>query len=327
VLPALKAAIEQPLMVAGMRQYLSCSIGVAYLGVDGDDADTLIRNADTAMFDAKRMGRHTWRRYSPGLHDVALARLAVVSRLTEEALEDELELHYQTQHDGRDGRAVAVEALLRWPSGPGDLSQPNVLVPLLEETGAIVAVGRWVLRQACRDQARIAHIIGRAACVSVNISAYQLIHGDLVGVVRATLEETGTDPRHLELELTETAFMHEPERAIETLRQLKAMGVTIALDDFGTGYSNLNYLSRMPIDKLKIDRSFVSRLPLDATDAALCDSILFLARSLALTVIAEGVETDTQRRWLLEHGCTSMQGYLFARPQPLDMLVRVPSTA
>ncbi|WP_250625674.1 bifunctional diguanylate cyclase/phosphodiesterase [Pinirhizobacter soli] len=322
VIPALKAAIERPLMVAGMQQHLSCSIGVAYLGIDGDDANTLIRNADTAMYHAKRMGRHTWRRYSAALHDTALARLAVVSRLTEEALDDELELHYQTQHRGVQSEVFGVEALLRWPSGPGELSRPNVLVPLLEETGSIVNVGRWVLRQACRDQAAISSIMGHPVCMAVNLSAFQLAHDDLIGLVRDVLDETGVEPRYLELELTESAFLTEPERAIETLRKIKALGVTIALDDFGTGFSSLNYLSRMPIDKLKIDRSFVSKLPHDRTDGALCESILFLANSLDLLVIAEGVETSAQRRWLLDHGCQAMQGFLFAKPLPLDQLQR-----
>jgi len=326
VIPALKAAIERPLMVAGMQQHLSCSIGVAYLGVDGDDAGTLIRNADTAMYHAKRMGRHTWRRYSAALHDTALARLAVVSRLTEEALDDELELHYQTQHRGVQSEVFGVEALLRWPSGPGELSRPNVLVPLLEETGSIVNVGRWVLRKACRDQAAISSIMGHPVCMAVNLSAFQLAHDDLIGLVRDVLDETGMEPRYLELELTESAFLTEPERAIETLRKIKAFGVTIALDDFGTGFSSLNYLSRMPIDKLKIDRSFVSKLPHDRTDGALCESILFLANSLDLQVIAEGVETSAQRRWLLDHGCQAMQGFLFAKPLPLDQLQRAAYT-
>ncbi|HEY4145423.1 sensor domain-containing protein [Pinirhizobacter sp.] len=326
VIPALKAAIERPLMVAGMQQHLSCSIGVAYLGMDGDDADTLIRNADTAMYHAKRMGRHTWRRYSAALHDTALARLAVVSRLTEEALDDELELHYQSQHRGVQSEVFGVEALLRWPSGPGELSRPNVLVPLLEETGAIVNVGRWVLRQACRDQAAISSIMGHPVCMAVNLSAFQLAHDDLIGLVRDVLDETGVEPRYLELELTESAFLSEPERAIETLRKIKALGVSIALDDFGTGFSSLNYLSRMPIDRLKIDRSFVSKLPHDRTDGALCESILFLANSLDLQVIAEGVETTAQRRWLLDHGCQAMQGFLFAKPLPLDQLQRAAYT-
>lgn len=326
VIPGVKAAIERPLMVAGMQQHLSCSIGVAFLGVDGDDAGTLIRNADTAMYHAKRMGRHTWRRYSAALHDTALARLAVVSRLTEEALDDELELHYQSQHRGVQSEVFGVEALLRWPSGPGELSRPNVLVPLLEETGAIVSVGRWVLRQACRDQAAISSIMGHPVCMAVNMSAFQLAHDDLIGLVRDVLDETGVEPRYLELELTESAFLSEPERAIETLRKIKALGVSIALDDFGTGFSSLNYLSRMPIDRLKIDRSFVSKLPHDRTDGALCESILFLANSLDLQVIAEGVETAAQRRWLLDHGCQDMQGFLFAKPLPLDQLQRAAYT-
>jgi EAL domain-containing protein (putative c-di-GMP-specific phosphodiesterase class I) len=213
-----------------------------------------------------------------------------------------------------------VEALLRWPSAPGDLGSPDRLVPLLEETGAIVQIGQWVLREACRRQHRVAEVLGPHCRVAVNVSAMQLAHTDLVAEVRQALTETGARASLLELELTESAFMLEPERAIRTLHELRAMGVSIALDDFGTGYSNLTYLSRLPLDKIKIDRHFTSTLLQDDVDASICRSIVVLARSLNLEVVAEGVETEKQRRWLLSEGCTSMQGWLFSRAVPLDQL-------
>ncbi|TCV92791.1 PAS domain S-box-containing protein/diguanylate cyclase (GGDEF)-like protein [Luteibacter rhizovicinus] len=320
MLPVIQCAIEAPLIVAGTEQRLKCSIGVAFALRDGNDADTLIRNADTAMYDAKRKGRHTWRRYSSEMHDIAMARLAVLSRLSGVSLDHELSLHYQTQHAGADGRIIGVEALLRWPSGPGELSRADQLVPLLEETGAIVHIGKWVLREACRQQRAIADIVGYACRVAVNISAQQLVHTDLVALVAQVLTETGASADCLELELTESAFMTDPDRAIRTLRELKAMGVSIALDDFGTGYSNLTYLSRLPLDKIKIDRHFTSALLHDHVDASICRSIIFLAQSLRLGIIAEGVETEGQRAWLLAAGCDQMQGYLFSRPVPLERL-------
>jgi diguanylate cyclase (GGDEF)-like protein/PAS domain S-box-containing protein len=320
VLPRIQCAIEEPLEVGGTMQRLKCSIGVAFATRDGSDADTLIRNADTAMYDAKRSGRHTWKRYSADMHATAMARLTVLSRLSGANLDNELALAWQTQHAGDDGRVIGVEALLRWPSAPGDLGTPDKLVPLLEETGAIVQIGQWVLREACRQQRRIAALLGPGCRIAVNISAQQLVHVDLVAEVRQALAETGASASSLELELTESAFMNEPARAIRTLHELRAMGVSIALDDFGTGYSNLTYLSRLPLDKIKIDRHFTSALLQDDVDASICRSIVFLARSLNLEVVAEGVETDRQRRWLLDEECTSMQGFFFSRPVSIDEL-------
>ena len=320
ILPRIQRAIEEPLEVAGTMQRLKCSIGVAFATRDGADADTLIRNADTAMYDAKRSGRHTWRCYSSEMHARAMARLNVLTRLSGVNLDKELALAWQTQHDGASGRVTGIEALLRWPSAPGGLGGNDLLVPLLEETGAIVQIGQWVLREACRQQRRVASTLGSECRIAVNISAMQLVHTDLVAEVRQALAETGASASLLELELTESAFMTEPERAIRTLHELRAMGVSIALDDFGTGYSNLTYLSRLPLDRIKIDRHFTAALLQDDVDASICRSIVFLARSLNLEVVAEGVETDCQRRWLLAEGCEVMQGYFFSRPVPLDAL-------
>ncbi|NID06418.1 EAL domain-containing protein [Luteibacter jiangsuensis] len=322
VLPRIQRAIEEPLEVAGTSQRLKCSIGVAFATRDGADADTLIRNADTAMYDAKRSGRHTWKCYSAEMHATAMARLTVLTRLSGANLDNELALAWQTQHAGTDATTIGVEALLRWPSAPGDLCRNDRLIPLLEETGAIVQIGQWVLREACRQQRMVLDTIGHGCRLSVNISAQQLVHTDLVADVRHALAETGASASALELELTESAFMHEPERAIRTLRELQAMGVSIALDDFGTGYSNLTYLSRLPLDKIKIDRHFIGTLLQEDVDTSICRSIIFLGRSLNLEVVAEGVETEGQRDWLLAEGCDAMQGYLFSHPVPVEALRR-----
>ena len=325
VLPRIQRAIEEPLEVAGTVQRLKCSIGVAFATRDGADADTLIRNADTAMYDAKRSGRHTWKRYSADMHATAMARLTVITRLAPAHLDQELALAWQTQHDSLTGKAIGVEALLRWPMAPGDLAWPDQLIPLLEETGAIVSIGQWVLREACRQQRHVLEALGEGCRIAVNISAQQLAHSDLVAEVRQALRETGASASALELELTESAFMNEPERAIRTLHELRAMGVSIALDDFGTGYSNLTYLSRLPLDKMKVDRHFTTTLLEDTADASICRSIIFLARSLNLQVVAEGVETQSQREWLEREGCVAMQGFLFSRPVPLADLSREPA--
>jgi diguanylate cyclase (GGDEF)-like protein/PAS domain S-box-containing protein len=330
VLPRIQRAIEEPLDVASTLQRLKCSIGVAFATRDGADADTLIRNADTAMYDAKRSGRHTWKCYSAEMHATAMARLTVLTRLSGANLDNELALAWQTQHAGADGGTIGAEALLRWPSAPGDLGRNDRLIPLLEETGAIVQIGQWVLREACRQQRLVLETIGHGCRLSVNVSAQQLVHTDLVADVRQALAETGASASALELELTESAFMHEPERAIRTLHELRAMGVSIALDDFGTGYSNLTYLSRLPLDKIKIDRHFTCTLLQDDVDTSICRSIIFLARSLNLEVVAEGVETDRQRNWLLAEGCSAMQGYFFSRPVPVEEVrgaPRVPPAA
>jgi len=320
VLPRIQRAIEEPLTVGGTMQRLKCSMGVAFAIRDGADADTLIRNADTAMYVAKRSGRHTWKRYAADMHATAMARLTVLTRLSGVNLDNELSLAWQTQHSGDDGRVIGVEALLRWPSAPADLAGNDKLVPLLEETGAIVQIGQWVLREACRQQRLVFDRLGPGCRIAVNVSAQQLVHTDLVAEVRMALAETGASASSLELELTESAFMQEPERAIRTLHELRAMGVSISLDDFGTGYSNLTYLSRLPLDKIKVDRHFTASLLDDDVDASICRSIIFLARSLNLEVVAEGVETESQRRWLLGEGCVAMQGYLFARPVSIDAL-------
>ena len=315
VLAAVLAAVREPLDVRGMIQHLTPSIGVALAPEHGNDAETLVRNADAAMYEAKKQGRNAIVFYSAPMHAAVRTRLDAVSRLRNADLGSELALHYQTMHDGRDGSILGVELLLRWPHGPAELRSPDALVPVLEETGLILPVGRWVLDQACRRQRMLQSLGPRDCRVAINVSALQIMHGTLVEDVQAALAAHDADPALLELELTESALMADPRAAEQTMWRLKRLGVSLVIDDFGTGYSSLAYLKRLPVDRLKIDRTFVRDVLTDADDALICGSIIALAHNLGLEVVAEGVETEAQRQWLAERNCDAMQGYLFTRPQ------------
>ncbi len=317
VLERIRESVRQPVQLAGVQQQVGCSIGVALAPEHGGSADALLRAADAALHEAKRRGRGRIQQFDARLHEEASRRLAVVSRLRGGALQRELTVHYQTIHAGDSGAVTGAELLLRWPQGPEGLRSPEVLVPLLEESGLILPVGRWVLREACRLQGRLQRLTAAGGCrVAVNVSTQQLMLGDFAREVEDALAATGADPHLLELEITESALMLDPARAETILQRIKRSGVGISIDDFGTGYSSLGYLHRLSADKLKIDRSFVRDVLVDADDATICSTIIQLAHSLGLRVVAEGVETEAQRQWLAAHGCEQMQGYLFARPQP-----------
>ncbi len=319
VVKVARATIRQPIELQNMPQHLTPSLGVALAPEHGRDAETLLRNADAAMYEAKKQGRNQVIYYSEELRGAAYSRLQVNSRLRGVDLNQELTLYYQTVHNGRDGQIVGAEMLLRWPTGPNGLRQPAVLVPLLEETGLILPVGRWVLAEACKTHARLQRL-APGCRVAVNVSAQQFKHADLVLDLSAALAGSGVDPALLDLELTESALLIDPHKVEIVLNQIKELGVSIVIDDFGTGYSSLAYLHRLSVDKLKIDQSFVRDLLVDPDDAMICSTIITLAHNLGLGLIAEGVETEAQRDWLLAHGCEVMQGYLFARPQPIEDL-------
>ncbi|MDE1958944.1 MAG: EAL domain-containing protein [Xanthomonadaceae bacterium] len=314
-LGAVLAAVREPLDVHGMIQHLTPSIGVALAPEHGHDAETLVRNADAAMYEAKKQGRNAIVFYSAPMHAAVRSRLDAVSRLRNADLGSELALHYQTMHDGRNGDLIGVELLLRWPRGPEELRHPEALIPVLEETGLILPVGRWVIGEACRRQRMLQGMGPRGCRVAINVSALQIMHGELVADVQAALAAHDARPELLELELTESALMADPRTAEQIMWHLKRMGVGLAIDDFGTGYSSLAYLKRLPVDRLKIDRTFVRDVLTDPDDALICGSIIALAHNLGLEVVAEGVETLAQRQWLSTRNCDAMQGYLFTRPQ------------
>ncbi|MDA0191128.1 MAG: EAL domain-containing protein, partial [Proteobacteria bacterium] len=310
------ASLAVPVRIDDHELHTSPSIGISLFPTDGSDSDTILRNADTAMYHAKSLGRNNFQFYAEEMNRSTRERLDIERRLRQALARDEFELHYQPQFDTRAHRIAGVEALLRWNAGTGIPLGPDRFIPIAEESGLIVTLGEWVLRTACRQMKQWIDAGLPPLRVAVNVSPRQLHRQNFPEQVAAALAESGLPAHLLELEITESAVMEEPEEARAILVRLKEMGITLAIDDFGTGYSSLAYLKRFPIDHLKIDRSFVTDIERDANDAAIVVSIIALARSLGLKTIAEGVESDAQLALLREHGCDELQGYLFSRPLP-----------
>jgi diguanylate cyclase (GGDEF)-like protein/PAS domain S-box-containing protein len=309
-------AVARPIDLAGRELFVTCSLGVSLYPEDGEDAETLIKNADTAMYRAKEHGGETCQLYAPDMNARALARLSVENALRKAVAEEQLAVHYQPILDLASGRVRAVEALLRWPQPDGSCIPPAEFVPVAEGTGLIVPLGAWVLRTACR-QVRAWQEAGHGALrLAVNLSARQFILPGLVEQVRATLAATGLSAQDLEVELTETSAMANAEATVEALRQLAALGVRAVVDDFGTGYSSLSYLKRLPIAGVKIDKSFVRDVTSDPDDAAIAAAVMAMARTLKLQVTAEGVETQDQLAFLAGLDCDCVQGYLLGPPLP-----------
>ncbi|WON74734.1 EAL domain-containing protein [Nitrosospira sp. Is2] len=314
VIGALSLSFE----LEGQEVYISASLGISIFPGDGDDADSLLRSADTAMFQAKEQGPAIYQFYLPQMNERAVARLKMETQLRGALARHEFVLHYQPKASLVNGGITGFEALLRWQHPTHGLVPPLQFISVLEDTGLIVPVGEWVVQTVCEqirkweDQGLLLHPI------SVNLSARQFQQQDLDDVIGNTLKTTGIDPRLLEFELTESVLMEEAEVATNALRNLKAFGVQISMDDFGTGYSSLAYLKRFPLDVLKIDRAFIRDVTTDPDDATIAVAMINLAHSLGLKVIAEGVETRPQLDFLINHGCDEMQGYYFSRPLPLE---------
>ncbi len=314
----IQAAFMHPFAQDGRQLHLSGSIGISVFPQDGENCDTLLQHADVAMYRAKANGRNGFQIYSSEMGAKAQERMELEAALRLAIERDQLELHYQPQIDGRDGRIVGVEALVRWRHPQLGLVPPARFIPLAEETGLILPIGEWVLRTACA-QAMAWRAAGcTALSMAVNVSARQIQQQDVPALVREVLRDTGLPPGCLELELTESALMHDTEAAIATMRHLERLGVRLALDDFGTGYSSLSYLRRFPIDVLKIDRSFTADVTGDTGAASITRAIIAMAQSLDMTTVAEGVETQEQLEFLAGLGCQVMQGYHISRPLPAD---------
>jgi EAL domain-containing protein (putative c-di-GMP-specific phosphodiesterase class I) len=312
------AALNQPYQLADHGHFSSPSIGIVLFDEDHADACELLKRADLAMYQAKAAGRNTLRFFDPGMQRTVAARAALEADLRQGLRNNELLLHYQPQVDGN-GYPTGAEALVRWEHPVRGMVSPAEFIPLAEETGLILPLGRWVLESACSQLACWATRPDSAhLTLAVNVSARQLRHPDFVDQVLEVLRRTGAPPRQLKLELTEGSLIEDVEDTIAKMFALKALGVGFSLDDFGTGYSSLAYLKRLPLNQLKIDQSFVRDVLTDANDATIARTIVTLGRSLGLAVIAEGVETEAQRDFLARHHCDAFQGYLFSRPLPAD---------
>jgi EAL domain-containing protein (putative c-di-GMP-specific phosphodiesterase class I) len=312
----LAACFAEPWLIDGHEFWVTASIGLAVHPIDGVDAQALLENAEAAMHDAKQLGGDCQQFYAPTMNGRVDDRLALASALHRALEERQFVVYYQPQVDLATMCVIGCEALVRWNHPGRGLVAPDLFIPLAEEIGLMQPIGEWVLRDACAQGAAWEHTYRQGIRVAVNLSARQFQQRGLAAIVADALAQSGLPARLLELEVTETAILADPEAAARTLAEIAAMGVSVALDDFGTGYSSLTHLRQLPIDRLKIDRSFVSALPDDSDDCAIAVAVIDLARNLGLQVIAEGVETWQQVAFLRAKGCTEVQGYLFGKPVP-----------
>ena len=308
--------LARPIEALSTLHYLNINAGMARYPDHGHYPDLLLKNASLASHEAKRRGHNQLVEYSTEFERAVTDRQQLVSRLHEAMDRSEFELFFQPLFDAVDQAPIGLEALIRWRHPERGLVPPGEFIPVCEDSGLIVPLGRWVLREACRHHRLLADAGWPDLTIAVNVSAMQFLSGELQHDVPALLREFRVPHGVLELELTESLVMENPESVIEVMRELRQHGVLLSIDDFGTGYSSMAYLHRLPVDKLKIDRSFVTRVELDGHNAAICESILALARSFDLKVIAEGVETQGQLDWLRSKGCDEVQGFLLARPLP-----------
>jgi diguanylate cyclase (GGDEF)-like protein/PAS domain S-box-containing protein len=310
----LLGTITEPYHINGHELHITASIGISICPEDGSDSDTIIKHAEAAMYQAKAQGRNNYQFFMPRINERAIRRFALEGSLRRAVARQEPALHYQPKLDIAAGRVVGAEALIRWYDSKSGQVSPSQFIPIAEESGLIIPIGEWVLRQACR-QSRIWQAAGYEPMpIAVNVSAVQFRDKNFLHTVERVLEESGLEPRYLELELTESVTMQDLELTIPLLEALKRMGVGLSIDDFGTGYSSLSYLKRFPIDKLKIDRSFVQDVVTAPDDAAIICAIISMAKSLKQRVVAEGVETAEQYEFLRKQGCDEIQGYYFSGP-------------
>lgn len=312
------ARVAEPLDLDGMQTKITASIGISLYPADDIDPVSLLRNADTAMYRAKEAGGNLHRFYTEDMNRAIVERMRMESNLEEAIRERQFVLHYQPQVRASDGHIVGVEALIRWEHPQLGTVSPAQFIPVAEDSGLIVEIGQWVLTEACRQQSEWHRAGFGELRMAVNLSVKQFVDPGLIALVQSQLDGVCTRPEKLELEVTESSLMTDPQKAMALLRRIHAMGVGLAIDDFGVAYSSLNQLKRMPVDRLKIDQSFVREVTESEPDAAIVSTIIAIGQRLKLKVIAEGVETEAQYRHLKSLGCDEMQGYYFSRPQPAD---------
>lgn len=320
IIGSLREALRVPFDLNGQELFVTTSVGASLFPHDGQESQTLLKNTGSALYRAKKAGGDNYRFYTEDMNSKAAKQFALEASLRHAIDNEEFVLHYQPRMATDSLKVVGVEALVRWHHPQLGLIPPLEFIPLSEENGLILPIGEWVLRNACRQNREWQERGFAAMRVGVNVSARQFQQEDFAEVVCQVLEETGLAPEYLDLELTESSIMSNAQATIEVLTRLKAMGVTISIDDFGTGFSSLSYLKRLPINTLKIDQSFIRDVTTDPDDAALVMAIVTLAHNLRLQVIAEGVETEEQLKFLRLLRCDEVQGYLFSKPLPAELL-------
>ncbi len=313
-------ALREPFVLNRQEMMVGTSIGITVFPADGDDVDTLLHNADVAMYQAKEQGRSNYRFFSSSINEAETRRLNMERKLCRAFESHEIHIYYQPQIEIESGRICGVEALLRWEDPDLGAVSPAEFIPLAEDAHLIVPIGAWVLRTACWQMKAWREAGLPAMRLAVNLSPHQFERRVLVEMVAQTLWDTEMNGADLELEITENAFMRNQDEVVEILQEIKRLGVSVALDDFGTGYSSLSYLKRFPVNAVKIDRSFVRDIAIDSDDAAITDAIISMAKALRLRVVAEGVETDKQRAFLQKRGCDELQGYIVSPPVAADAL-------
>jgi diguanylate cyclase (GGDEF)-like protein/PAS domain S-box-containing protein len=315
--------LRRPVTISGHQLVVTTSIGITIIPDDSEEANILTKNADLAMYRAKERGRNNYQYFSEEMNTLAQKRLKTENELRMALEQEQFELFYQPKVDIRDNRIVGVEALIRWHHPERGLLTPDQFIGVAEETGAIVGIGSWVIRQACLAARDLSAKTGEALQAGVNISPRQFRDPNLIRTIRRCIREAEIQPGQLELEITETMLMEDAEAALFTIERLRELGVRIAIDDFGTGYSSLNYLKRFPIDTVKIDRSFVMEIPTSHDDMAITTAVIAMAHRLELEVVAEGIETLEQLAFLAEQQCEYGQGYLFSRPVPISEVAKL----
>ena len=319
----LLTSLSKPVVVNENFLYLSCSIGISLYPSDGDSVQDLLKYADAAMYKAKEEGRSNFQFYSAEMTALAFERVVMEASIRSGLESEEFEVYYQPQVNARAQKIVGMEALVRWQHSKMGLVFPSKFIPLAESTGLIIKLDRYIMKTAMQQVSRWYADGLSPGVLALNLSIKQLQQKDFIPFVENLLQETGCKAEWIEFEVTESQIMKNIQEAIAVLTQLSQLGVMIAVDDFGTGYSSLSYLKKLPIDKLKIDQSFVNGLPNDEEDAAITKAVIALAQSLKLSIIAEGVETKEQKEFILTSGCEYIQGYYYSEPLPKEMMQRV----
>ncbi|MGO4374011.1 putative bifunctional diguanylate cyclase/phosphodiesterase, partial [Paenibacillus sp. MCAF20] len=309
-------AFSKPFDIDGMPLYLTISIGISLYPLDGEDIDTVISNADIAMYSAKEEGDGCYRFYKPKLASVMTEKMHLENGLYNALQTNQFSLHYQPKMSASTGKLCGIEALIRWQHPELGLIPPDKFIPLAEQAGFILEIDRWVFREACRQNKAWQDAGLPPICVSVNISGRHFFQGNLIEMIVSALEDTQLSPEYVSIEITEGVFMRNMEQVIETIQYLRKLGILISMDDFGTGYSTLNQLQRLPISDVKLDRSFIQGITTDEKKSSIVRAIIELVHSMDMRVVAEGVETDDESQFCKELKCDELQGYLFSKPLP-----------